>query len=307
MILVIICLITASVLWAITTFLDKHLISNVTKDNDWKGLFVFSTFLSAVIFLPIYFFASGFQLSMNGLSLVIVFGLALCEMGYLVFYMKAMAKEDTSSITALFQFIPVFTYFLGLLFLNETFTLVQIVSGIVVIVSTVAMSIQFQKGKKLNKNKLMALLFMLISSFIIALQTLGFKVSILENNFSTTMFFFQLFLLLLGACSLLLKPFRNAFVDLVKNNGKQVVFFNVMNEVFNVAANALKVFATGFAPIAFVTVFQNGTQIIIAFLLGILLTVLMPKIFDEDISKGNIIKKTICMMIAITATVFFML
>lgn len=240
MIIVILALIVASILWAITTFLDKHLISNISKDNDWKGLFVFSTFISAAIFLPIYLMLSKFNLNIEPSSLFIIFLLALCEMGYLIFYMKAMSKDDTSIITALFQFIPIITYFLGLIFLNETYTAVQIISGLVIIISTVAMSIKIEDGKKFNKNKLIALLFMIISSSIIAVQSLGFKVSILENNFNTTMFYFQLFLFIIGLIALAFKPFRTAFLDLVKNNGKKVIFFNITNEVANATANALK-------------------------------------------------------------------
>ena len=305
MTIVLLSLIVASLLWATTTFLDKHLIANVSENNDYKGLYIFSTFVSAIIFLPIYLLLSKFNLAIDLRSLVTIFLLACCEVGYLIFYMKAMAKDDTSVVNILFQFVPVITYFLGLLFLHENYTPIQIVSGVAIILSTVAMSIKREKNNKFNKDKLMALLFMLISSFILSLQNLGFKISILETNFNATMFYFQLFLLIIGASSLLLKPFRTSFASLVKNNGKKVFVFNITNEVFNSAAKALKTYAFGLAPIAFVSVFQNSTQIIIAFLMGIALTIFRPKYFKEDISKKTIIKKTICITIAIVATIFF--
>lgn len=305
MIIVIIALLVASLLWATSTFIDKHLISNVTKDNDYKGLFIFSTLISSIIFLPIYLISSGFSLSISLYNLLIIFILAFCEVCYLIFYLKAIAKDDTSIITALFQFIPIVSYFLGLIFLDEIFSTIQIISGIVIILSTVTMSIKFEENKKFNKDKLWAMFFMFIASFVLAIQGLGFKVSALESNFSTTMFYFQAILLVIGMSTLLLKPFRNSFFHLMKHHGKKVLMFNIFNEISNSTANALKVYTLTLAPIAFVSAFQNSTQIIIAFLLGYLLTKIKPTTFDEDISRRTVRKKTICIIIAIVATIFF--
>lgn len=307
MITVILLLLLASLLWAITTFLDKHLISNVTKDQDYKGRFVFSTLVSSVIFIPVYLFLSEFKLSIDWTYLGLVFSLALMEVGYLIFYLKAMAKDDTSIITALFQFMPIISYFLGVIFLNETFTPIQIISGIIIIIATVALSVKWDENKKLNKDKLWALLFMFISSLMLAVQGLGFKVSAINTNFYATMFYFQVSLCILGIATLFLKPFRKAFLDLKRNNGGKVLFYNILNEVLNVSASSIKVYTLTLARLAFVTVFQNSTQIIIAFLMGFLLTLFKPKVFHEDISKGALIKKFICITVAIVATIFFVI
>lgn len=303
MLLVIILLTVASFLWAVSTYLDKHLLSNVSN-NDYKGLFIFSSLVSAIIFIPLYLFLSGFNLQIDLTAFFYIFLLAACEVGYLIFYLKATSKEDTSVITALFQFIPIFTYFLGVLFLHEQLTLTQIISGLIIIGATVSLSIKFE-NKKLNKNKLFAMLFMVIASLILGFQTMGFKISVLNTNYFTTMFYFQVCLLGFGIVGFLIKPFRKSFLTLFSNSGKKVLGFNILNETLNATAGALKVYCLGFVPIAFVSLYQNGTQVIIAFIMGILLTVYRPKKFREDISKKTLIKKIVCIVIASVAMVFF--
>jgi len=67
---------------------------------------------------------------------------------------------------------------------------------------------------------------------------------------------------------------------------------NAINEILNIVAKMIFNFATLLAPLALVWT-VNGAQPLVVLIFGLILTLFWPKAFKEDISKANLAKKAI--------------
>ena len=107
----------ASLLWGITNYIDKYLISKITKNGDYKGLIVFSSLIAGLILLPVPLITTKLDVGIDWKSFVFVFLGTTAYIVGLIFYFKALNRDDTSLVIAMYQPAPVFGYFLGLIFL----------------------------------------------------------------------------------------------------------------------------------------------------------------------------------------------
>ncbi len=288
----------ASLLWGITNHIDKHLISKNTENGDFKGLLIMSSIVAGIILLPISMIITKMQLAVDYKSLVLIFFSASAYLIASALYFKALNKSDASLITAMFQLIPVFSYFLGLIFLKEVLTLKQIIGGIIVILSSIAIVYEFD-NRKFEKNKLIAFLLMGSSSLVYAIYFLLFRLTTINNSFNVMTFWYQIGLLLNGLIIFIFsKSFRKSFINLIKDNGKIVFGANVVNEILNLVANILVNFTITIAPLAIVLTL-NGLQPFFVFLMGLVGTIVLPKFIKEDITKRAIIQKIICILISV--------
>lgn len=288
----------ASLLWAITNHIDKYLVSKIIKNGDIKGLLVFSSLVAGVILSPISLIMSKFNIGIDLFS----FGIILLSATTFLFatglYFKALNKNDASLVTIMFQLIPVFGYFLGLIFLNQALTSKQILGGIVIIISSIAATYEADSNK-ISKGKLTALLLMAGSSLLYAVYFLLFNITTVDNSFNVMTFWYQMALAINGLLLVLfIKSFRKAFIDLIMNNTKKVLKFNLLNEVLNLIANIFVNYAITVAPLALVLTL-NGFQPFFVFLIGLVGTMLLPKVFNENISKRSVIHKAVCITASI--------
>lgn len=288
----------ASLLWAITNHIDKYLISKITKNGSYKGLIVFSSLVAGSILSPIYLIINKFNIAIDWKPLILIFLAATSYLAATAFYLKALNKNEASIVTTMFQLIPVFGYFLGLIFLNQSLTINQIIGGIIIIISSIAITYELDKNK-FSKNKLIALLLMSLSSIFYATYFLFFKLTTIDISFNVMTFWYQICLVINGIILFLFfKSYRKDFTNLVTDNGKKVFFFNVLNETLNLIANIMVNYAIVIAPMALVLTL-NGFQPFFVFLIGALGTILLPKKFDENISRKVVIQKVICILFSI--------
>ena len=289
----------AAFLWACTNFVDKYLISRIVKNSDFRGLTIMSSLVAGLIFIPISLVLAGGNVSVDGfLALGLIFLSALCFIASIPFYFMALAKNDTSLVIAMYNLSPVFTYFFGLIFLGEHLTTTQIIGCAIVILATTALSFEFD-SRRFSRQKLNALLLMIVAVIGSAAFFLLFRLTTINNEFYTMTFWYQISLVAIGLLIFLLaRKWRKSFIDLIKNNGKKAIGLNIANEAINIMAQFLVHFAMIFAPIALVDTI-SGTQPIFAFLIGLVLVTIMPKVFKEDTRKHILIQKIVCILISI--------
>lgn len=289
----------AALLWAITNFVDKYLISKLVKNSDYRGLTIMSALVAGLTLLPLSLILAGGDVAVDGIQpILLIFLAAGFYVAAVPFYFMALSKNDTSLVIAMFNLIPVFGYFFGLIFLDEHLTGTQIIGCLIVLVASVALSFEFD-SKKFSKQKLAALVLMGAASLCYAVYFLLFRLTTLENDFYKMTFWYQIGLALVGLLIFLLaRRWRKSFVELVKLNGKKALALNVGNEAINLVANFAVNFAITLAPMAIVETL-NGTQPIFAFLIGLVLMAVRPKIFKEDTRRHIIIQKVVCIMISV--------
>ena len=295
--------ILAGFIWASTNHIDKYLISKVTKNGDYKGLLVFSSFVSGLLLLPVFLFFTNFNIEINLISLLYIFLAVITSTIAIVFYYLAIEKNDTSLVIAIFQIIPVFVYILGFIFLNEKLTVNQVVGGIIILFSSIFITFNFEK-LTFSKEKKKALFLMLGSSILYAAEHVLFKLALLKTDFNVVNVWFNIILVVVGGMLLILKNFRTSFLNLVKTNGKKVFGLNLFNEVWYQIGNVSVNYAITLSPVAIVSIIGSGTQPIFVFLIGIIGFVLFPKIFDEAV-KEDLFQKIICILFGVAGLIIF--
>lgn len=294
----------APALWGIINHIDKFLISKYFKGGGVGALLVFSSLIGVLILPLIYVFHPGIlSISINHAIILIING--FIYMLATIPYLYSLQKDEASVVVPIFQTIPVFSYFLGLLFLGEVLSWGQIAAAILIIFGSIVLSLDLEE--KIPKIKHNVLWLMLLSSFLYALNSFVFKFIAIRADFWTTSFWeyigfsiFAVFLLVF------VKSCRKQFIDVVRINRRAVVGINVFNEVINIIAKFSMNFATLLAPLAIVWV-VNGFHPLFVLIYGIIITIFFPKFGKESLLRRHMIQKIAAVLVMLTGTVLLSL
>ena len=285
----------AALLWGVTNFIDKYLVGKVAKRNDYRGLVVVSSLVAGLILTPISLVLTRGQIAADFAGIAIVFLAAVSYVVATIFYFKALSRNDTSLVVTAFNLIPVFGYVLGLIFLDEQLDLHQILGGSIIIIASAAIFFEFDKSR-FSRNKLLGL--MALASLSYAVYFLLFRIATIEHDFNVMAFWYQIGLAVTGVLLCAgSRRYRKSFVDLIAKNGKIALGLNLINEAANLSANLFVNFAMTLAPMAVVQSL-NGFQPIFVFLLGLLLSVCLPKLFKEDRRRHVLAQRLMCILLS---------
>ena len=291
----------ASFLWGITNHIDKFMINGIDESgSSIKTLLVFSTLVAGIILSPIWLIISKFSIGISNISLLCVLLSSFVYILATYFYFKALEKNDASIVVVMFQLIPVFSYILALIFFEENLALQQIIGSILIILSAVLISFDFEE--KNNKSKWLALILMTLSSLLYATYFFLFDIGIRNSSYNSCAFWFQIGFLIQGIILICFKNYRLTFIKAIKNNGQKYFSLNITNEVINLIANLLVNFANVTIPLALANVL-NGFQGAFVFILGVIGVKLLPKYFKESISKKIVVQKISCIIISIVGLI----
>lgn len=271
------------VLYAVSNHIDKYLLTKYFKGGEVGAVTLFSalfgTFALPIIYLiePDVFsigLIPGLVLTLSGISGVIC----------LILYFKALQKEEASVVVPFYQTIPIFGFILGYFILGETVDLVQIIDCSLIIAGTVVLSLDMRRHKTLFKKKVAVL--MLSASLIFAISGVIFKLIAIEDGFWPSIFWSFVGYVLAGVILyVFVKPYRLQFLKVIKSNSWKVLSLNSFNETLFVIADGTAVYAMLLAPIALVMTI-NGLQPLFVFLFGVLLTLFVPGVPKETMTKN---------------------
>lgn len=285
----------APLLLAISTFIDKFLVSKYFKGGQ-GALILYSCFIGLPIFILILIFDNS-VLSIKPLAAILIILNSFLYISYLFPYFSALKRADASSVIPIFQTIPVFSYFLALVFLGETLKFWQIMASLLIIGGSIGISLIGRgSGKSVGlKNKIFYL--MILASLFISLNMVFFKFFALEFDFWKTSFWQYVGIFLFGILLLIFKKsYRRDFINSIIKNKIKIVYLNAINEGINIAALIIVTFASLLAPLALVSVL-NGLTPVFVFLIGLFLTLVFPHIIKENVEKKTLLLKIVFIII----------
>ncbi|MBI2314560.1 EamA family transporter [Candidatus Daviesbacteria bacterium] len=281
----------APALYAVINFVDKYLLEKVIKD--YRGMPVY-TALSGLIVGTILWIVNGFPvLGVKDTVLVLLTGI-LSIFGFVLYY-RALLLEQTSKIVILFQVTPVFVLTLSMFFLKETVSLKAALGFLLVLFAAINMA---SLGDKKSLKPSRAFLLVLICDLFIASAYVLFKF-VSENNTFGQMISYESWGIFLGGAILYMvfPSIRKAFAI---NNSKIPVWglgAVMVNESIYVGAKLFTYLAITLGSASIVSVLE-GTQVFYGILYGFILTLIVPRVFKEDISKKGLIRIFILAFIA---------
>lgn len=301
--------ILAPLFWSINTHFDKFILSKYSKGRGVGSVFLFSTFFSAIILIAVFLFKHNEIILYSNFQNFLLFLLPgfFSALGF-YFYLQSLMTEESSIVVALFQLSPVFAYFLGYIFLGEILTITQVLAALVVLIGAGILSFDLEEieGKIIVKWGMVG--FIILSALFFAFNDVLFKkFTIFQGSFITSLFWQHLGIFIIGVSFFLLsKNFREDFFTLVKNNHIKIFVLNGFSEFFYALGGFLSNLATLFVPVVLVLV-VNTYQTVFTFVIGILLTLFLPHIVTEKISKRHLIQRILAILIIIIGSYFLYL
>lgn len=278
------------VAWQI--ILDKFLLTS--KRVSHPAIYAFYSGLLSLATLPI-FFPFGFHWLSGGKILSYFLAGIIFTYGVLCLFF-ALKKSEASKVTPVAgAVIPIVTFFLSIFFLGEQLGWIQI-AGVVILIFG-GLLISFDLPLKINQKKFFAGFWQtILAGILLAVAFTAFKYFFERDNF-TNVFVWTRLGLFAGALSLLLFPFwrRIIWVSLKKfkkperENTRTGILF-VFNKILGGTGSALTNFAISLGSVTVVNALVS-VEYIFVFLLGLIFSFWLPKIFEEKGAFWDIAQK----------------
>lgn len=219
------------------------------------------------------------------------------------FYFKSLMIEDVSTVIPFFQFVPVFSLLLTLVFLHESLTIMEVASFILILAGGLLLSSDYQTSKGAFRIR-KVFWFMICSSFIYGVLAILIKLSsrsadvwnILAYEYLGSGLTSILFLILPGS----FKSFRS---ELKQQNIRSFLLISCSCVIYFVAIAFLN-FALSLGPVPLVVVL-GGTQPFFILIFSAVFTFTFPHILREEFSKSVLFQKAIS-LILITSGIILM-
>jgi len=277
------------VLWATSTHLDKYLVERYFKDTDVVVLLLFTALMGLALMPLIATFEPG-VFRRDALSIALMSLSGILYMGAIVFYLRALQGHEASVVAPFFQSSPLFGYALAYFILGEKLTGTQLAGGALIVFGVLFVSIGFGPQRERFRWRLAAL--MIACGFVLSLSTLIFKAFALRDEFWATTFWMFAGEAVFGACFLCIGTYRGQFFRLLRANGSALLAINASNELINVGGGLSNRYALLFAPLSIVQAIGSTTTLFV-FAIGVMVTLLFPKLSREDLSTREFVSKGI--------------
>lgn len=278
----------APVLWSLVNHADKYLLSKYFAHRGVGTLMIYSSLIAAVV-LPVFYFLSPAVLAITNFSKIILILSGIIYAFFTLFYFFALNEEDASTVMPLFLTLPIFGFILSYFFLGETLTRGEVIASLVILCGASLLSFEKNEGGFRWRSKL--LFFVFLANLFYAFHDTIFKVAAVDGNFWTAIFWQHVGLLIVGLFLLLfVGSYRRDFFQTLRTSSGAIFSVNIFSELATIGGNTLTSVALILAPIAIVQTIAS-IQPAFVFLIGLLLTLFLPHIAEEDISRRTIIQK----------------
>jgi DME family drug/metabolite transporter len=275
----------APLVFTLVNFADKYIIEREVRDP--KAMPVYAGIMAFLTGTALWVITGFPALPLHDAALVMFTG-ALATWGSAL-YFRAISSEEASSVIVLIQMQSLFVLVLSILFLSETLNLTQFIGFALILAAAVGISL---KSGQAGRFRLSAAFFLLLLVDLMwASSIVLFKFVVSETSFADVLAFESWGMALGGlALYLFLPPLRRAFhtsIRSIRQRGLAMIF---VNETVFVVAKLLTFTAVSLGPVALVSVL-GSTQVFFGIALGWLLTTLLPHIYNENVSRANLLRK----------------
>lgn len=267
-----------------TNHIDKQLLGRYFKDGGAGTLLIVSSLFSLVA-LPIVLFNDPDVLDVDWTNGLILISSGILNLGIIWFYLLAMEQEKTAVVVVFYQLVPVFGLVLGYFILDEVINSRQFIAMFLIIAGATALSFEMDENSNLKFRK-KTVLYMVVACLCWALQSVLFKAAALDVDVWRSLFWQHLAMLLVGVGVVVFAPvYRNHFMIALRDNSRQILSLNALNEILYISGGAVAAFAYMLAPVTLVLL-ANSFQPIFVLIISLVLMIFFPKLAVEKIEIG---------------------
>jgi uncharacterized membrane protein len=281
----------APVLWAVCAVIDKFVLSKYIKNPFSYPAIVgciyvlFSILIFSFTTVSFVFPYSIFAILVGALTMV-----------FLIFYAKAMIVEDASRVTIFYNLVPLFVALIAAIFLNEVLTLTKYIGILLLIIGVTLVS--YRKVKK-KMSLVPTLKFLLPLPVFFAVTAVLNKWLLSYMNYWSLYSWGALGIFTFGMSLLSFRMIRNSFIMTFKR--PKVISLVFIGEFFSASATISFFIAMSLGYVSLTSAIESLYSFFV-FIFVIILSLFLPKILKEDISKQNILLKLMAIALIFIGT-----
>lgn len=278
-------------LYATTNHLDNILLQKYFKEGGVGTLMLFSAVL-AFLALPVLLIIDPSVWEVSVQNRWFLAGVGVLNTILLWAYLQALFSDEPTVVIIYYQLVPVLGVVFGYFVLGETITHMQALAMATIIIGAIIMTISLDAdGKVVFRKKTAG--YMLIASSCWAAESTFFKVVALEENPTRAFFWEHVSLVGIGLLMLVCVPhYRNSFFKALRLNSKAVLGLNVVNEGLYMTGNYIAALVVILVPVSVMLV-MNSFQPLFVLVVGVVLTVLFPRLDVEHVTSDRMTQKLI--------------
>lgn len=282
--------VAATLIWSVSAIIVKFVRVKYIKSPIGYLIIVTPVTLFSLVFLIF-----GKIHIPNLKMLLYIFIISITALAGYWLYLIAMHKEEISRVITLFGIQPLIVLILATTFLNETLTIKDYLAFPLIIIGSMLISVK--KVEERFKVSI-GLILIFVSTFFYSIQSLFFKLAVEVDFVSMVIlreFGFLIIMLFLFISS---KKIRKKTKEDLNQINKKKLFLIYAGECMGITGIALSYLAIQKGPVSLVTLIQ-GTEGLFVIVLAALISIFIPKILKEEITKKTISLKIISALLMI--------
>jgi drug/metabolite transporter (DMT)-like permease len=285
--------------WAASEHIDKYLLVKYFKHGSVAVSMVFTAIIGLLMLPFIAVWVPGI-FGLNLVAIVVMVASGLMYMGGMLFYLMALQSEEASIVSLLSPVGTILGFTLAFFILGEHLAANQIVGGALVMIGAFLASLRLV-GRRVRFRR-RTTIFMSVAIVGFALSSLIFKYFAVADSFWPATFWTYVGEAFFGVVVLAFRSERNIFIKLIHSNPKVLLTTNAVNELINLGGSLATRYALVLAPLALVQAVTSTTPLMV-FFFGILVTIFLPKLGRENLSKRNIIQKSVAVILVVAGVI----
>ena len=283
----ILCLM-APLFWALTNFIDKYILErHITSISD----FLFFSSLSSFIFLPFITVIFGVP-EITSYTILVVFS-GMIQVASYGFYARGLEKGETSSIMMLMGLGPIIVILAGYIFLGQVLDGLEILSALIVVAGVVIVMLNNIKALSLRLLFKPGADWMLITVIIWSGNMVFADWLLQQMTFADFFVLDVLGMAILGLFLLILPVTRKKVKEGLRVSARAKYGWFICNTALDIAAQLCVKLALFFVPLAGIVAVALQIQNFYLVAMGYAITVFVPHVIEEDISRPVVIRKLI--------------
>lgn len=293
---------------AFVFLIDKYLLTNSIPNPKVYAFYIGFLGILVLALIPFtgFYFPDKLQIALS-LSAGAVF-----VWGLFWFYKTLRLFEASRVVPAVGSLIPLFTF--GLIYLStsgqEALTLQGLAAFVLLVLGSILISIKKEKLTNISSLK-----FSVVTAFFLSLSFVMMKYVYLAQPFWNGFIWRSIGGFLMAVCFFILFPEikkeifksqaskgsagKDEDTSFIAKIPKRTALIFLANQMAGAGAAILQNWAVFLAPLAFVPVIYalSGTQYAFLFVFSIFLSLKLPKIFEEEISRETVLQKMIAIIL----------
>lgn len=288
----------APALWAVGNHIDKYLVDRRMQNAGVGAALVFSALVGVPMAFVFWLLQPGVTAIQPIHASLLTFNGALYVVS-LWPYLQALQRDDASVVVPLFQLTVVFSYGLGMVFLDEQLTLLEAGASALIIAGSLVLTVHWRAGMRLKQD---VLLLMVAAAFMNALNWFLFKFVAIQENFLVGSFWEYAGFSIAAAGLLLIPACRVEFLRVLRANSQRVVSLAGLNEILALGAKIATNIASLALPLAVIsTVHSLQSPFVLIF--GLILSAVTPRHYKQDnVSAHNFLQRLTAIVLIVIGT-----